>query len=457
MLTHPARTQSRLAQIADGGLFMLSLGCAYSLRVALTPVLDLPALEPITDYLWLFAWVGIVGPMLLQSQGLYEQSRLTSRLSVALIVVRGSVFTVIGTILLLFLLRAQFARSVVMLVGGLGCLLVYARHELSQWSRRGDVWRKRVLWVGQPQITAELRQELSALEHESIETVAEIDASATSEAAFIELMHRESINAVVFDLTQTDRAHWTPLLDACEREGVEYLIRPDLPRHTTYRLAIDEFGGAPVIHVRAQTASPGQLVVKQVIDYAGALLGLLLALPLALLIALVIKATSPGPVLFCQKRAGINGREFTMLKFRTMRPGAETEQSDLADRNEMKGPVFKLSADPRVTPFGRFLRRHSLDELPQLWNVLRGEMSLVGPRPLPVSEVAAIADSAQRRRLSVKPGLTGLWQISGRNDLNDFADWVRLDLAYIDQWSLWFDLKILLATLPVALLGRGGR
>jgi lipopolysaccharide/colanic/teichoic acid biosynthesis glycosyltransferase len=136
---------------------------------------------------------------------------------------------------------------------------------------------------------------------------------------------------------------------------------------------------------------------------------------------------------------------------------AEKRQAELAGRNEMTGPVFKVREDPRVTRLGRILRRHSLDELPQLWNVLRGEMSLVGPRPLPVDEVARFDDHAHRRRLSVRPGLTCLWQISGRNDIADFNDWVRLDLDYIDQWSLWLDLKILVATIPVMLLGRGGR
>ena len=187
-----------------------------------------------------------------------------------------------------------------------------------------------------------------------------------------------------------------------------------------------------------------------------AILGIVLS-PLILLIILAVKFTSRGPVLFHQSRAGKNGREFSMLKFRTMRVGAEAEKAQLADQNEMKGPVFKMRHDPRVTGFGRILRRHRLDELPQLWNVLRGEMSLVGPRPLPVSEVQAISEGADRRRLSVKPGLTGLWQISGRSDLADFSDWVRLDLTYIDQWSLWLDVKILLATVPEAILGRGSR
>jgi lipopolysaccharide/colanic/teichoic acid biosynthesis glycosyltransferase len=146
-----------------------------------------------------------------------------------------------------------------------------------------------------------------------------------------------------------------------------------------------------------------------------------------------------------------------MYKFRTMVSNAEQLKQELAALNEMTGPVFKVSNDPRVTPIGRFLRKFSVDELPQLFNVLRGEMSLVGPRPLPVDEVRQFSDLAHRRRLSVKPGITCLWQISGRNNVSDFKEWVRLDLEYIDNWSLWLDLKILLRTIPVVLTGAGAR
>ena len=146
-----------------------------------------------------------------------------------------------------------------------------------------------------------------------------------------------------------------------------------------------------------------------------------------------------------------------MLKFRSMVSDAEQRKHELAKLNEMEGPVFKLSNDPRVTPVGRFIRRFSIDELPQLLNVFRGEMSLVGPRPLPVDEVERFDDPAHRRRLSVKPGLTCLWQVSGRNEVKDFRDWVRLDLEYIDNWSIWLDVKILCRTIPVVLTGNGAR
>jgi exopolysaccharide biosynthesis polyprenyl glycosylphosphotransferase len=220
---------------------------------------------------------------------------------------------------------------------------------------------------------------------------------------------------------------------------------------------VDWFAGEPVIHYSAQSAPPSHLVVKRLLDLAATSALLILLSPVFVAVALVIKLSSAGPAIFRQQRAGLNGRPFQMLKFRSMRSGAENEQSTLSPHNEMTGPVFKISRDPRVTRVGRFLRRHSLDELPQLWNVLRGEMSLVGPRPLPVDEVKKFSDDAHRRRLSVRPGLTCLWQISGRNNIHQFEDWVRLDLAYIDQWSLWLDFKILLGTIPVVIFGRGGR
>src|ERR1700690_43406 len=192
-------------------------------------------------------------------------------------------------------------------------------------------------------------------------------------------------------------------------------------------------------------------------DFAGALILLILLSWLFALLAILIKFTSPGPVFFRQQRSGQNGAPFTLYKFRTMISNAEQFKHELEAMNEMSGPVFKVTNDPRITPIGKWLRRYSLDELPQLFNVLRGEMSLVGPRPLPVDEVKRFSDLAHRRRLSVKPGLTCLWQISGRNQIKDFKDWVRLDLEYIDNWSLWLDLKILLRTIPAVFSATGAK
>jgi lipopolysaccharide/colanic/teichoic acid biosynthesis glycosyltransferase len=175
--------------------------------------------------------------------------------------------------------------------------------------------------------------------------------------------------------------------------------------------------------------------------------------PLFLLTAILIRATSKGPVFYIQKRMGLNGRKFVLYKFRSMYKGSHLKLSELSHKNEMKGPIFKIKNDPRITPIGRILRKFSIDELPQLFNVFAGQMSLVGPRPPLPSEVKKY-ELWQRRRLSMRPGLTCLWQISGRNRIG-FDDWMKLDLEYIDNWSLWLDFKILCKTVPVVLFGVG--
>jgi lipopolysaccharide/colanic/teichoic acid biosynthesis glycosyltransferase len=197
------------------------------------------------------------------------------------------------------------------------------------------------------------------------------------------------------------------------------------------------------------------MLVKRAMDLVGGAVGLTMLAPVMIVIAIAIKLSGgPGPVIFSQQRFGLNKRRFSMYKFRTMVIGAEALQAGLETRNEASGPVFKIRDDPRVTPLGRFLRRMSLDELPQLFNVVRGDMSLVGPRPLPVRDVHKFSESWLMRRFSVPPGVTGLWQISGRSDL-EFDRWVMLDLEYIDGWSLGLDLQILAKTVPAVLWGRG--
>src|SRR5206468_13000853 len=185
----------------------------------------------------------------------------------------------------------------------------------------------------------------------------------------------------------------------------------------------------------------------------GASVLILLGLPLFVIIGLLVRLTSSGSMVFRQARAGFHGRRFWMYKFRTMVDGAEHMREQVAHLNAMSGPVFKATDDPRLTPVGGFLRKLSLDELPQLFNVLKGEMSLVGPRPLPVYEASRIK-GAQRRRLAMRPGITGLWQVTGRSAV-DFDEWMRLDLLYVDRWSVGLDLSILLRTIPAVLSRKG--
>jgi exopolysaccharide biosynthesis polyprenyl glycosylphosphotransferase len=212
-----------------------------------------------------------------------------------------------------------------------------------------------------------------------------------------------------------------------------------------------------VLVFRRGTGTSWPQLAKQIVDLAGAMVAVVLLSPVMLAAAIAIKMTSPGPVLFRQQRAGLNGKPFVMYKFRSMVTNAEQMKQELARLNEMSGPVFKVTDDPRVTKVGKFLRKRSIDEFPQLFNVLRLEMSLVGPRPLPLEEVRRFDDLSHRRRLSVRPGLTCTWQVSGRNDVKDFKDWVRMDLEYIDKWSLRLDFSILWRTIWVVLLGTGAR
>ena len=443
MLTHHRRARIRFHQALDACLFGAALGVAYWLR-ARWPFWGLSGLEPFSDYLMLAPLVMLLGPAMLALQHFYESPALPPRRLEIGALVRGGVLTVLGVILILFLLRLQFARSVVIMTGVFASGLVYARVGFTRWFDRTNLAReqlsRRVLWVGLAEENARLRDRLAPDEREFLQTAGEFDPRQGSAAAFAALLHEHSINVVIVSLAGLAPADVRGVLAACEREGVETLVHAGIFHTPVFRPELDRFAGEPVISYRAQPVPVWQLFAKRVMDYVGAVVLLVVLAPVFAIIAAVIRLTSPGREIFRQRRCGLNGRPFDMLKFRSMVSDAEQRKAEVAARNEMKGPVFKLSDDPRVTRVGRFLRRHGLDELPQLWNVLRGEMSLVGPRPLPVEEVHRFDDDAHRRRLSVLPGLTCHWQVRGRNEIDDFIEWVRLDLEYIDHWSLWLDL-----------------
>ncbi len=249
-------------------------------------------------------------------------------------------------------------------------------------------------------------------------------------------------------------------LTACEEIGVPIMIMPDyhLTKYqknlTLSRMSIERYCGIPMLRLATTTHSRLELFVKRVMDCTVSAVLLLLLLPAFALIAVLVRATSEGPVFYRWQVTGRNGREFTGYKFRTMVADADRRKAEFAGKNEMSGPVFKMKEDPRITPVGRWLRKFSLDELPQLYSVLRGDMSLVGPRP-PLRTEAERFEFWQRKKLSVKPGITCLWQVNGRNSISDFSEWVKLDLEYIDNWSLRLDFIILLRTIPAVLRGTG--
>jgi exopolysaccharide biosynthesis polyprenyl glycosylphosphotransferase len=268
-----------------------------------------------------------------------------------------------------------------------------------------------------------------------------------------DIVAREVVDEVIFSVDRKHLDQLEGLLLTLEELGVCARLALNLFPHTRAKLTITELDDVPLLTYSTAPNRQLQLVVKRCVDVAISLLLLILTLPLMAAIAVVILLASGRPIIYRQVRCGLNGRPFTLYKFRTMIRGAEKSVGELGHLNEMGGPVFKLKKDPRITHVGRYLRRFSLDELPQLWNVFKGDMSLVGPRP-PIPTEVQEYHRWQRRRLSVTPGLTCLWQISGRNEI-DFDRWMELDLQYIDSWSPMLDLEILAKTIPVVLTGRG--
>lgn len=265
----------------------------------------------------------------------------------------------------------------------------------------------------------------------------------------------EVVDEVVFAVPGRSPEDFERALAACDERGVDVLltIPPSVPHNGNVEIANVTGFNMPMLGLTRTPTGEIRLVAKRLLDLVGATVAILLASPIMLLTVIAIKIDDPGPVLFKQVRSGRNGRKFVMLKFRSMCVDAEAKRRELEKFNEMGGPVFKMKHDPRITRIGRLIRKTSIDELPQLFNVFIGTMSLVGPRPPLPSEVAQY-EPWQRRRLSVRPGITGMWQVSGRNNI-DFDEWMQLDLKYIDSWSLWLDFKILFKTLPAVLLNRG--
>ena len=267
------------------------------------------------------------------------------------------------------------------------------------------------------------------------------------------ILTKHQIDEVVFIGPKSWYVSLETVALSCETIGIKMRMACDFLPTSLSKIHIDSIADLPLLTLSPPPDYGEFLVVKRAVDVVFSSLILVLASPLLLLIALGIKLTTEGSVFYKQERAGLNGRRFKIYKFRTMVRNADAIKDELLHLNEMSGPVFKASDDPRVTPLGRFLRKFSLDELPQFFNVLKGDMSVVGPRPLPVEE-AENTDYAYRRRMSVKPGITCLWQVNGRNKIG-FSDWVKLDLEYIDNWSLYLDFKIMVRTVPAVLRGTG--
>ncbi len=270
-----------------------------------------------------------------------------------------------------------------------------------------------------------------------------------------DILKKKQVDFVVFAVGKKYLGTIEKSMRLCEEMGVRVSVLVDFFPTTISTRRIDSFFGSPMISYDPAPGLDLPMIFKNLLDRFLAALGLILASPVMIAAAIAVKLTSPGPAVFKQPRCGLNGRKFKLYKFRTMVQNAEKLKNDLMKFNEVDGAAFKMKNDPRITKVGKFLRKTSIDELPQFLNILKGEMSFVGPRP-PLADEVINYDLWQRRKLSMKPGLTCLWQISGRSDVS-FEQWMKLDLEYIDHWSLWRDAQILARTVPAVLKGTGAR
>jgi exopolysaccharide biosynthesis polyprenyl glycosylphosphotransferase len=402
----------------------------------------------------------------------FERVQSRARLLAGMLIIHG--LGLLGLALFMFTVHGRVDPGPPMILAATTFALMYAqRASLERWLRfqhQRGISRAHLLLVGAPSRT--MAAFVRAARRDSLpprlvgylapaslppdagsSIIDDLPEPLGSEGDLERVLHERVVDHVIFfpplnrpDTAAAARAH-------CETAGVQASLLMDAgaePRSRTGLLHGHRFATYEVA-----PRSPVAAALKQALDVTGACMALILLSPLLLATALAILVSMGRPILFTQQRSGLHGRAFRMVKFRTMVRDAESRRGDLAQANEMSGPVFKVTNDPRTTRLGRLLRKTSIDELPQLFNVLLGDMSLVGPRPLPVAEQQAIRGPAHRR-LSVKPGITGLWQVSGRND-TDFDQWMALDLRYIDEWSLLRDVRILLLTVPVVILGKGAR
>lgn len=462
MLGRKQEINLQLTELLDSALLAFCLWFGHFLRADLVPVFFPDAVEipPMEKFYWVIAVVAPFTPIVLEARGFYSNIyNKTPGRSIRQLV---EALTIVGMCIafcIVFFKWSVESRAVVVFSVALGALSLLLREawqrEILRKQMASGKGRERVIIAGAQNDLAAFLANMTSEQRAEIEVVGQIDIMQRPISDLVAALHEHSISRVLFAAQHVHFSKIEEAVQACETEGVEAWIAADFFQTAIARPTFDVLGGRLMLVFHSTPQASWELLFKAIVDRVGALILLLLSLPIWLVAVIGIRFGSRGPVFFRQERAGLYGKPFIMWKFRTMHQGAESQRQELEAHNEMEGPVFKITNDPRIFAFGRWLRRTSIDELPQLINVLRGEMSLVGPRPLPVYEIQRIEKHAQRRRLSVKPGLTCLWQVTGRNGIKNFEEWVALDLKYIDNWSLWLDLKILAQTLPAVIRGIG--
>ncbi len=467
MLRKSFRFQSELAAFLDAVLVCAALLAALITHKVLAWLF--PGTFATFDMFWSNSWLYVlvvpVWGFVLDFSGTYRQFVGLSSGRMVRQIARAGLLSFAVLLGLLYVLKLHMVPRTIL---GIHCLYAIAAVSLRAIYIQPFLLRlesrRRLLLVGDPSRAGAIRDWLchpdrarffeivGFLPPAGVPPPAGFAAPGTLDD-FSAVLHSTVVDAVILipdGILTSQIGLW---IKQCETEGIEAWLLPEFLRTTLAETSLDELAGEPMILFSTTAKSSWALMFKRVMDIALSAFALVVLSPLLLGIAIAIRATSSGPIFFSQRRSTLRGRTFAMLKFRTMVQNAEEIRARLDDRNEVSGPVFKMKDDPRITPVGRWLRRYSLDELPQLWNVFKGDMSIVGPRP-PIPAEVEKYENWQRRRLSMRSGCTCLWQIGGRNALS-FEDWMRLDLKYIDTWSLGLDFQIMFKTLGTILRGTG--
>jgi len=460
-----------LLAAADVALTILAFEAAYQTRVYL-PLEQVFFLAPPVKAL-LLGFVLVLWIALGRWFGIYARLYGSDTRSAVVDAVRQVFFGGLGLVMFIFFLRFEtnISRTFIALFLSYDLLLLIVYRasagRLRGWMRRELGAESFFVVVGSGPRLLKLASQLEEARQYGARLAAIVDLDEALERPLPlkgdyplrrldelkAMLRNHVVDEVLFSVDLGRLGSLEEIFLLCDEEGVRTRVAADLFPHVNSRMFLDKFGDRPMLTFSATPHDEPRLLAKRLFDIVVSAAALAaLALPM-LIVALLIRITSKGPALFSQMRCGLNGRLFSFYKFRSMVAEADAMRAELEHLNEKDGPVFKIKDDPRLTWLGRYLRRFSIDELPQFWNILRGDMSFVGPRPAIRSEVEQY-ETWQRRRLRMRPGLTCLWALSGRDEV-DFETWMKLDLEYIDKWSLWLDLKILLRSIPLVLAGRG--
>lgn len=480
MLEQHARLTRQFAITIDVFTVSAAFVLSFYLRRVILFLIPFGSDVSLHDHISLLMVIPFIWWVLLNMQSAYTWQRFTSLKIEYRAVFRTTVF---GTLILLavfFIFRInKFPRSLIVLFAIVCFSLLILEKTLLYYTigqmRRHGRNRKKVLVVGAGELAREFLSKTEDHPEWGLEVIGFLSSRSGdigketnhsvgllvnggrmlgSYEDLMLILHKQDVQEVVFAIPSEDLNTIREMLMLCEREGVDARLVSDFFHTMIAKLHIHEIYGMPILTFSAAPINEWQQFIKRCIDIIASAILLVVLNPLFLIIAALIKFTSRGPIFYKWNVVGFNKKSFRGYKFRSMVRDADKLKEKLLEQNEMTGIVFKLKNDPRVTFVGRFLRKFSLDELPQLWSVLKGDMSLVGPRPCLQTELPHF-ESWHRRKFSVKPGMTCLWQVNGRSNIKDFSEWVKMDLEYIDNWSLWLDFKILLKTVPAVLLWRG--